>query len=390
MNEAESSQDFLSDPVIIENYSILQETGIFRYIDRLKREIRKYKNLLAGAGDIFNRTNIDEIMDTAVWHISDQFLPSFVIFIWKPHQNRNDITIKCYKNYKIVDFSLDINTIAPLEPFFQRHREPLTYSRLAEKLSTGDAETAAVITALGNPGPELVIPVLGPSKLYGLILIGPKLLADTYTAPEQDFLWQLMSFVSQAIQNHIHYEHSVRDAKTGLFNYGFFFTRLNETISQSKRSGNPSSLIVIDVDKFKNFNDSFGHIAGDRALESIALVIKQSVRTGDVPSRFGGEEFTILLPNTGQEAAWIVAERVRLAIAGIRVPWDPPLPRVTVSLGLVAFGRDTELAADEILKRADEALYRSKKNGRNRSSIWGSPDPSPEIKEQPENGISQV
>ncbi|MDR3146087.1 MAG: GGDEF domain-containing protein, partial [Treponema sp.] len=264
-------------------------------------------------------------------------------------------------------------------------REPLTYSRLAEELSSGGTETAAIMTALGNSGPELVIPLLGPSKLYGLILVGPKLLADSYTPPERDFLWQLMSFVSQAVQNHIHYEHSVRDAKTGLFNHGFFSTRLNEVISQSRRSGSPSSLIVIDVDKFKNFNDSFGHLAGDRVLESIALVIKQNVRTGDVPSRFGGEEFTVLLPNTGQDAARIVAERIRLAIAGIRVPWETPLPQVTVSLGLASFGADTELSADEIIKRADEALYRSKENGRNRTTVWGNPGPLPETEGRPEN-----
>jgi diguanylate cyclase (GGDEF)-like protein len=271
-----------------------------------------------------------------------------------------------------VDFPVAINTITPFEPFFQQHREPLRYDRLVKELAADDTETTtSVVAALEDLCPELVIPILGPSKLYGLILVGPKILTDNYTASELDFLGQLMSFVSQAIQNHLHYEHSVRDAKTGLFNHGFFATRLNEEISQTKRNGYTYSLIAIDVDKFKNFNDNFGHLAGDQVLESIAHMLKQNVRTGDVPSRFGGEEFTILLPNTTREAAWVVAERVRLAIADMQVPWEPPLPQVTISLGMVSFGADTDVSADTILKQADEALYLSKANGRNRTSVWG-------------------
>jgi diguanylate cyclase (GGDEF)-like protein len=200
--------------------------------------------------------------------------------------------------------------------------------------------------------------------------VGHKILEDEYTASELSFLEQLMSFVSQAIQNHIHYQHSVRDVKTGLFNHGFFTTRLNEEIAHSRRRGIASSIIVIDVDRFKNFNDAFGHLAGDRVLEHIALAIKSNLRAGDVPSRFGGEEFTILLPNTDQETALVVAERLRTAIATMQVPWDVPLPQVTISLGVATFEKEKDVPTDEIIGRADEALYQSKENGRNRTTVW--------------------
>jgi diguanylate cyclase (GGDEF)-like protein len=367
MDKPQNEKDFLSSPRIIENYGFLHEIGVFRYINALNRDIRDYKNLIAGAADIFNRTSIDEIMDAAVWQISDRFLPSFIIFLWKPLQNKDDITLKGYRNYKVIETPLGFDSINAFEPFFQKHRKPVNYAALMAELNN---ESSA--TALSALLPELVVPILGPSGLYGLILVGSKMLGDAYAAQELDYIQQLMSFVSQAIQNHLHYEHSVRDVKTGLYNHGFFITRLTEEMARAKRADCASSLVAIDVDKFKNFNDRYGHIAGDRVLEHIALRIKQNVRTEDVPSRFGGEEFTILLPNADRNTAWSVAERLRVAIAEMRVPWSIPLPQVTISLGIATFDKNTGISAEELLNRADAALYRSKEAGRNRTSMWRS------------------
>jgi diguanylate cyclase (GGDEF)-like protein len=359
-------EDFLSNPQIVEHYSLLEKIGVFRHIDSLNKEIRTYKELLSGAMDIFNRTNIAEIMDATVRQISDQFLPGFILFLWKPHQNKEEVTIKGYRNYKVVDLSLNIESLAPFESFFLKYPKPVSYDLLESHV--GDFEAAR---ALGKLNPELVMPIMGPSGLYGMIFVGHKMLGEVYTSRELTFIEQLMSFVSQAIQNHLHYEHSVRDVKTGLFNHGFFMTRLNEEIARSKRNDDSSSLIVIDVDRFKNFNDTYGHLAGDKVLEFLAQMIKRNVRTGDVPCRFGGEEFTILLPGSTRDIAWLVAERLRTSVASMEVPWDPPLPQVTISLGVVIFDRQTDVPADEIIHRADIALYQSKERGRNRATFWG-------------------
>jgi diguanylate cyclase (GGDEF)-like protein len=101
-------------------------------------------------------------------------------------------------------------------------------------------------------------------------------------------------------------------------------------------------------------------------------MIKQGVRSEDVPSRFGGEEFTVLLPNSDRDTVWMVAERLRTSIAAMKVPWEPPLPQVTISLGVYTFDRNSDADAEEIIHRADEALYLSKERGRNRSTAWGS------------------
>lgn len=360
--------DFFSNPKVLEQYGLLQEIGLFKYIDSFQKETRRYQHLLKGAARIFNSTTVDDIMDATVWQISDQFLPAFIVFLWRPFQNKQEIAIKEYKNYKMIDLSaIQIKNLESFEHFFRKYPKPIDYGLLTFKMDDQNATRS-----LDKIHPKLVVPIFGHSSLYGLILVGPKVLYDDYTPEELAYLGQLMEFASQAIQNSLHYEHSVRDVKTGLFNHGFFMSRLNEEIARTKRANVSASIIVLDVDKFKNFNDTYGHLAGDRVLEYIALSIKSNIRLEDIPSRFGGEEFTVLLPDTGKEMAWTVAERLRTSIAGMLVPWETPLPPVTISLGIVTFDERTMIHAEEIIKRADQALYLSKERGRNRSTAWGS------------------
>ncbi|MDR3335484.1 MAG: GGDEF domain-containing protein [Treponema sp.] len=357
--------DFLSNPRVVENYAALMDTGVFQYIDYLNTEIRNYKNLLSSALNIFNRTSIDDILDFTVQQISDCFLPSFIGFLWRPYQNKEDITIKGYKNYKIADLGLRLESVTPFEVFFQQYGQPISYDELVVQMGNNGATQA-----LQPISPALIIPILGPSGFYGMILVGRKILGGDYKPVELTFIQQLMSFVSLAIQHNLHYEYSLRDVKTGLYNYGFFITRLTEEIARVKRNDYTSSVIVIDVDFFKNFNDNYGHVAGDRVLENIAFMIKQGVRVDDVPSRFGGEEFTILLSNIDKETVWMVAERIRISIAKLKVPWEVPLPSVTISLGIFTFDGHIDITATEIVKRADMALYVSKDRGRNCTSLW--------------------
>ena len=359
-----NSESFLS-PKIIENYSMLKDLGVFKQIESLESSIQNYKNLLAGAMEIFNKTTIDEIMDASVWQISDRLLPSYIVFIWKPLQNRDDVTMKCYKNYKLVDINLNIERIDDFEPFFRKHPEPVDYKYFVSK--TGNNEKIKIFNSI-EPG--LIIPILGPSGLYGLVLLGSKILGSDYVQADFLFIKNLMSFVSNAIQNHLHYERTLRDIKTGLYNNSFFMNRLNEEIIRSKRINSWTSIIIVDVDRFKKFNDQYGHLAGDRVLETLAITIKQGVRGGDVPSRFGGEEFTILLPDTDKEEAWLVAERLRTMVSQMMVAWEPPVSKITISLGIITFNKEMNMTAEEVMRRADEALYISKEMGRDCTSAW--------------------
>jgi diguanylate cyclase (GGDEF)-like protein len=361
-----SGLNFLSSPKVLENYAVLQEIGVFAYIDSLDQEISNYKNLFAGALDIVNRATISEIMDATVWQISDHFLPSVIVFLWKPLQNREDITIKSYKSYRLVDLGLQVDSISVFEPFFQKHSEPVNFKHFCAEINND-----AYLKPFEPAEPELVIPILGLSGLYGMVLVGRNILGDEYSKKELAFLRNLMAFVSKAIQNHLHYEQTLRDLKTGLYNSGFFMDRLSQEIISAKRYQTETSIIIIDVDHFKDFNDIYGHLAGDRVLETLAITIKQGVRLGDIPSRFGGEEFTVLLPDTNREPAWIVAERLRVMVETMKVTWEPQLPQVTISLGVFTFNNATNITANEVIRRADKALYISKELGRNRTTVWG-------------------
>jgi diguanylate cyclase (GGDEF)-like protein len=363
--KAEVSDEFYSDPKIIEHYVLLQEIGVFRQVESLKKEIRSYHDLVSAGLDIINRTSLDAIMDAAVFRISDHFLPSFITFLWKPIQTRDEITLKSYQNYRPADMGIRLHSITPFESFFRSHPQPVAYSLLAAEL-----EDADVLQVLNKLNPEIIIPIVGGFGLYGIIIMGHKMLGEDYTAEEILFIDHLMAFVTQAIMNYLNYQHSLRDVKTGLYNHGFFIHRLGEEIARTRRGGFVSSVIVMDVDKFKNFNDSYGHLAGDKVLEALAITLKQTVRGEDVPSRFGGEEFTVLLPESGAEGAWLVSERIRNAVASMIVPWDPPLPQVTISLGICSFDHREQLNTDSVILRADAALYVSKQQGRNRSTAW--------------------
>ncbi|MDR2397293.1 MAG: GGDEF domain-containing protein [Spirochaetaceae bacterium] len=360
-----AAAELLADPRIQEHYGLLQTVGIFPYLDRLQRELDTYKSLFTDALTIFRHTSIDAMLDSAIAQLTRQTLLSFVVFLWKPFQNKKDIRIRGYEGRTPTNIRPALESLTLFEVFFQQHPEPVSYKELLKQVGYTTATRA-----LQELEPELIIPILGPYGFYGLILVGSKLQGEGFLPEEQTFIQDLMFFVSLALQHHLHYYHSLQDVKTGLYNYGFFMTRLEEEISRVRRNEYASSIMVIDVDFFKSFNDTYGHIAGDRVLEHIALLIKGGVRLEDVPSRFGGEEFTVLLPATPSDAAWHVAERLRVGIAQLRVPWEIPLPAITISLGIFTFDNQTDIQATEILNRADKALYASKRRGRNCTTIW--------------------
>ncbi|PKM47888.1 MAG: hypothetical protein CVV03_01525 [Firmicutes bacterium HGW-Firmicutes-8] len=157
------------------------------------------------------------------------------------------------------------------------------------------------------------------------------------------------------------------DPLTGLYNYRFFTERLEKEIKASKRYNRSLSLIIIDIDHFKDFNDTYGHPAGDVALKETSNIFKQKVRDKDVLSRYGGEEFLILLPSTGIEEAYKCAERIREAVQQHKIHIDEKHEDVsiTISGGVACFPSDAS-TGEQLLRIADEVLYSAKHKGRNK------------------------
>jgi diguanylate cyclase (GGDEF)-like protein len=167
---------------------------------------------------------------------------------------------------------------------------------------------------------------------------------------------------------------SITDPLTGLLNRRYLQERLNEELSRSKRYGYPMSFIMIDIDDFKLYNDRNGHQEGDHALQLTADCLKSSLRLADVASRYGGEEFCILLPQTALDEAAMIADRIRQLIHSTSYPHGKgqPLGAVTVSIGLSCYSKYLE-TPEMVIRAADRALYHAKSHGKNRIVAYQEP-----------------
>jgi diguanylate cyclase (GGDEF)-like protein/PAS domain S-box-containing protein len=163
-------------------------------------------------------------------------------------------------------------------------------------------------------------------------------------------------------------EQAIRDPLTGAFNRRYLIETLDRELAHASRHGSPISLVMIDADHFKNINDTFGHQAGDLALQRLVQLIERHTRKSDVVCRYGGEEFVVLLPETAPEDAYRRAEEWRLAFAAERIEFNGQTFQVTISLG-VAAGSVPEVSGASLLNAADQAMYRAKEIGRNRTVL---------------------
>ena len=164
-------------------------------------------------------------------------------------------------------------------------------------------------------------------------------------------------------------EQAVRDGLTNLFNRRYLDETLERELARAKREGYPLSLVMIDIDHFKKLNDTYGHQAGDKVLRELAALLWGNIRTEDVPCRYGGEEFLVLLPRMPLDIALERAESWRKSLASTRVPFGDFHIETTISCGLSAYPEHAR-TPDDLIRCCDEALYKAKRQGRNRSEIF--------------------
>jgi diguanylate cyclase (GGDEF)-like protein len=190
-------------------------------------------------------------------------------------------------------------------------------------------------------------------------------------APPTD-LQSLRSEVNQSFASLLHStaerlsqarQDAITDYLTGLYNHRYLHERLGEELERARERGSRVSLLFLDIDQFKAFNDRFGHSVGDLALRTVSSVIDHTVRKVDMAARYGGEEFVIALVDTDAAGALEVAERIRSAVSAARIhPYEATL---SVSTGVATFPDDAEIK-EELIDKADYAMYMAKRGGRNR------------------------
>lgn len=219
--------------------------------------------------------------------------------------------------------------------------------------------------------PSLIVPLFQKNRMNGILLLGERMdLGDgtAYTDYDIKQILSIASLASMAINNAALLERSSTDMMTKLKLKYYFFNQLTDRLDLALAQGLPIGVIMFDIDHFKNFNDNYGHACGDYVLTSVARIIKNSIRSQDMASRYGGEEFTVMLPNTLKEDAMQVAERIRSNIESMNFEYEGKKVKVTISGGVSVFDKDENpvSSAKEFVEQADKALYVSKCAGRNR------------------------
>ena len=231
----------------------------------------------------------------------------------------------------------------------------------------------------------LVLPLIAQDRAVGSLVVG-RTRPEPISPRRREMLEIIAHQVAVSLENARLYarmeELATTDELTGLPNRRTFDERLEEVIARHRRAQRSLGLIMLDIDHFKSVNDTYGHAVGDRVLEQVAGALENSVRQIDVPARFGGEEFAVILEEAERQEARMVAERIRSDVEAMTFEAASESFSCTVSLGVALWPSDAG-EQEALVERADEALYASKEGGRNQVSVYAELDEPPPAETQP-------
>ena len=355
-----------NDPKIVEMFSrqivnILNRRRIYSQLQKEHLMLRKLKD---GGTRLIASLKIDDIAPSlidAVYSIAPQERVSIALFTPKGEQ---------FEMVRQIGFALSEGSTFDLGTtrigLVARSREPDYISDLRNERSP------VLPFKIHDEGSLFIMPLSYEKELLGiLIFLSP--IPNAIRPYQIELLKVLGNQAASSLANakfHAEIERmAITDGLTGLFNHRNFQEKLAAEFRRLERFSAPLSLLLIDIDFFKKINDSYGHPAGDEVLRGVARVIRETVRSVDIPARYGGEEFAALLPGTNHEGALKMAERLRESIEKTRFPFEGKELRVTVSIGAATSPHDA-VAKEELVEKTDKALYYAKRNGRNRCVPW--------------------
>lgn len=274
-----------------------------------------------------------------------------------------------------------ISSVSPLASALESNRA-CSFAELEEALAASEnarreedeAKLSCDMTVLASLRPTLIVPLLLRGHLEGIIVFGERIVigsdgdGDVFSDYEKARALEIASLAAIAINNAILIERSSTDMMTHLKLKYYFFNALSEKLEAAVSDGDNLAVLMFDIDYFKKFNDTYGHACGDYVLQSVAAIISSGVRSEDIASRYGGEEFTVMLTSTGRDEAMAVAERIRSKVEEHDFLYEKVHVSVTISVGVSVYdARENPVESPKMLvEQADRALYASKRAGRNR------------------------
>lgn len=331
-------------------------------ISYLEKKIYDMHNLVEIGISISSNLDFDKIVEAILFSCIGQLFIEKIGVVLQENIDSEKYLLYSSKGY-------DNRTITALNPFgedseFIKHMQSNNYPQemqFIRALPIPEEEMKQIELL----EPELIVPMHSKNQLNGILFLGKKYSDEPFTKDEKDFIRNIARFSATAVENSRLYHMATQDRMTRLFVHHYFQERLLEELTRCRRHSIPLSLIMMDIDHFKLFNDTWGHQQGDSVLKSVASIIKSSIRNHDIPARYGGEEFAIILPETKLEDAVSIADRLRVNVDEYNFPGQEEPLHVTVSLGVSQFDPEIDPSKEELIKRVDDALYCAKKGGRN-------------------------
>jgi len=355
-----------NDPKMVEMFSrqivnILNRQRIYSQLQKEHLMLRKLKD---GGTRMISSLKMDDIAPSlidAVYSIAPQERVSIALFVPKEEQ---------FEMVRQIGFALSEGSTFDLGStrigLVGRSREPDYISDLRNERSQ------ALPFKIPDEGSLFMMPLSYEKELLGiLVFLSP--IPNAIRPYQIELLKVLGNQAAASLANakfHAEIERmAITDGLTGLFNHRNFQEKLTAEFRRLERFSASLSLLLIDIDFFKKINDSYGHPAGDEVLREVSRIIRETIRSVDIPARYGGEEFAALLPGTNHEGALKMAERLRESIEKTNFPIEGKKLRVSVSIGAATSPHDAA-AKEELVEKADKALYYAKRNGRNRCVLW--------------------
>jgi diguanylate cyclase (GGDEF)-like protein len=330
--------------------------------DDFRRQIFDLTTMLEIGKTLNASLSLSDVLDIVKLTCSGHFHASDVHLLLPEERNGQE-----FFDYTSGKMKIEIGPDHPLLHFIKENHGVIPLDTLKKITELKDT-----YKVLQDDAVELIVPLRFKYQINGVLCLAKKenSFGARYTNEETRYVDITGGFASVAIENARLYEIATLDRKTGLFNHGFFQNRLAEEIERAERYKTDLSLMILDLDHFKKINDTHGHMMGDDVLIRVAHTIKDKIRTFDIPARFGGEEFTVILPETDDRSSIIVADRLRKAIEKLNFKASKTSFSVTTSIGVTTYEHSSNLTEDMFIEQADKALYLAKDNGRNQVALY--------------------
>jgi len=348
-------------------------TREFRALNKeLKKKIYNLHNLFQVSTNVYAIFDINHLFNSLLLTILGQLGAKSVTIFLSAGDGEGRLIPKYYKGIREDEISgLILKREDKFSRLMARKGIPVSATQIDESLFQGKG-----FTHLKKLEFELFAPLLVSGELMGILALGGRVNGEPYHPEDLEMLAILTNMAGVAIGNVKEYKKveklSYTDGMTDLHNYRYFSNRLEEEVIRAKRYDHPLSLIILDIDHFKNYNDSLGHQQGDVALRELSEILRKSVRKIDIVSRYGGEEFCVIMPEVKGSGCKKFMERLRKKVEDHHFKGEEVQPKgkITISLGGATFPQDAA-TMDELIYKADFSLYEAKRGGRNCSVSYG-------------------